>query len=146
MDLIQEFSLSKKVANQSFIMGGIMILGGTMLFLLVGNLSLIGLGILLLVIGALNQNLKIIKIYPQYLEVKLGIVAPKKFIKYDQITQFNATKKMLEIHYNVEESKSKKVKMAVKALEKRDIVALNNVLLENTSLEASNSLILTELK
>ncbi|MCK8523030.1 hypothetical protein M0D21_15740 [Aquimarina sp. D1M17] len=146
MELIQEFSLSKKVANQSFIMGSIMLLGGVMLFFLLGNLTLIGLGIFLLVIGGLNQNLKIVKVYPQYLEIKLGVIASKKFVKYDQITQFKIANKLLLIHYNNDEKKPKKVKIATRALAQEDIITLNEVLLKKTDLDASNSLITTVIK
>lgn len=139
MELIQEFSLRKQLANQNLIMGGIIVLISIIMFFLIGNLMMIGPGILLLVIGGLNQNLKVVKVYPEYLEVKLGVLASKKFIRYNQITQFKAVNKILEIHYNTDEGKSKKVRIAKRALEQEDIVAINNFLSEHTDLDSNNS-------
>ena len=139
MELIQEFSLRKQLANQNLIMGGIIVLISIIMFFLIGNLMMIGPGILLLVIGGLNQNLKVVKVYPEYLEVKLGVLAPKKFIRYNQITQFKAVNKILEIHYNTDEGKSKKVRIAKRALEQEDIIAINNFLSEHTELDSNNS-------
>ncbi|TPN85099.1 hypothetical protein [Aquimarina algicola] len=141
MESIKELSLSKKVANQPFITAGIIAAIGIILFILTGRITFFGIGALLVIIGILNQNLKVVKIFPKYIEVKLGVIASKKFIRYDQITQFNATKKTLEIQYNTEQNKSKKVKIAVRALENEDILALDNILQENTDLGVSNSLI-----
>ena len=139
MELIQEFSLRKQLANQNLIMGGIIVLISIIMFFLIGNLMMIGPGILLLVIGGLNQNLKVVKVYPEYLEIKLGVLASKKFIRYNQITQFKAVNKILEIHYNTDEGKSKKVRIAKRALEQEDIVAINNFLSEHTDLDSNNS-------
>ncbi|SHI58811.1 hypothetical protein [Aquimarina spongiae] len=139
MELIQEFSLRKQLANQNLIMGGIIVLISIIMFFLIGNLMMIGPGILLLVIGGLNQNLKVVKVYPEYLEVKLGVLASKKFIRYNQITQFKAVNKILEIHYNTDEGKSKKVRIAKRALEQEDIIAINNFLSEHTDLDSNNS-------
>ncbi|WP_271784003.1 hypothetical protein [Aquimarina algiphila] len=146
MEPIKEFTLSKKMGNQSLYMGGVALAMGLVLLVLAGNGTLIGFGILFMIIGATNRNLKIVKLYPQYLEIKLGIIAPKKLMKYDQITSFSVVKKTLELHYNTQENKSKKVKILVKALEKDDLLELDKVLQEKTDLEASNTFILTDLE
>ncbi|WP_109436915.1 hypothetical protein [Aquimarina sp. AU119] len=146
MESIKEFTLSKKMGNQSLYMGGVALAMGLVLLVLAGNGTLIGFGILFMIIGATNRNLKIVKLYPQYLEIKLGIIAPKKLMKYDQITSFSVVKKTLELHYNTQENKSKKVKILVKALEKDDLLELDKVLQEKTDLEASNTFILTDVE
>ncbi|WP_271766373.1 hypothetical protein [Aquimarina algiphila] len=146
MEPIKEFTLSKKMGNQSLYMGGVALAMGLVLLVLAGNGTLIGFGILFMIIGATNRNLKIVKLYPQYLEIKLGIIAPKKLMKYDQITSFSVVKKTLELHYNTQENKSKKVKILVKALEKDDLLELDKVLQEKTDLEASNTFILTDVE
>ncbi|WP_282087722.1 hypothetical protein [Aquimarina algiphila] len=146
MEPIKEFTLSKKMGNQSLYMGGVALAMGLVLLILAGNGTLIGFGILFMIIGATNRNLKIVKLYPQYLEIKLGIIAPKKLMKYDQITSFSVVKKTLELHYNTQENKSKKVKILVKALEKDDLLELDKVLQEKTDLEASNTFILTDVE
>ncbi|TSE06229.1 hypothetical protein [Aquimarina algiphila] len=146
MEPIKEFTLSKKMGNQSLYMGGVALAMGLVLLVLAGNGTLIGFGILFMIIGATNRNLKIVKLYPQYLEIKLGIIAPKKLMKYDQITSFSIVKKTLELHYNTQENKSKKVKILVKALEKDDLLELDKVLQEKTDLEATNTFILTDVE
>ncbi|WP_282080242.1 hypothetical protein [Aquimarina algiphila] len=146
MEPIKEFTLSKKMGNQSLYMGGVALAMGLVLLVLAGNGTLIGFGILFMIIGATNRNLKIVKLYPQYLEIKLGIIAPKKLMKYDQITSFSVVKKTLELHYNTQENKSKKVKILVKALEKDDLLELDKVLQEKTDLEATNTFILTDVE
>ncbi|MFL1895835.1 hypothetical protein ACJRPK_09035 [Aquimarina sp. 2-A2] len=142
MEPIKELTLNKKMANQYLIMGGVALLVGMILFALAGNGMLIGFGILFMIMGGLNKNLKVVTIHNQYLEIKLGIIASKKLIKYNQITSFSIVKKVLELHYIDEANKPKKVRIQVKALEKEDITALDKVLHEKTDLEGTNSLIL----
>ncbi|WP_108869889.1 hypothetical protein [Aquimarina aquimarini] len=142
----KEFFLSKKIANQNFYMGITALVIGVIFLFLIGNATLFGIGILFTTMGILNKNLKIIKLYPQYLEIKLGIIASKKLIKYDQIVGFSAENKKMIINYNTENNGSKKVKFLVKALEKEAIIELDNELKQKTDLEAIHTFIQTDTK
>ncbi|WP_103864077.1 hypothetical protein [Aquimarina sp. I32.4] len=146
MEPTKEFFLSKKIANQNFYMGITALIIGVIFLFLIGNATLFGIGILFTTMGILNKNLKIIKLYPQYLEIKLGIIASKKLIKYDQIVGFSAENKKMIINYNTENNGSKKVKFLVKALEKEAIIELDNELKQKTDLDTIHTFIQTDTK
>ncbi|WP_438712502.1 hypothetical protein ACSTS3_09275 [Aquimarina muelleri] len=143
MESTKDFFLSKKVANQYLYMGVTALVIGVIFLVLIGNVTLLGIGILFTIMGVLNQSLKIIKLYPQYLEVKLGVIASKKLIKYDQITGFSVEKKMMILHYNNEKNEPKKVKFHSKAFEKKDIIELDQELKQKTDLEPIHTFIQT---
>ncbi|GGX14822.1 hypothetical protein [Aquimarina muelleri] len=143
MESTKDFFLSKKVANQYLYMGVTALVIGVIFLVLIGNVTLLGIGILFTIMGVLNQSLKIIKLYPQYLEVKLGVIASKKLIKYDQITGFSVEKKMMILHYNNEKNEPKKVKFHIKAFEKEDIIELDQELKQKTDLEPIHTFIQT---
>ncbi len=146
MESTKDFFLSKKLANQYLYMGVTALVIGIIFLVLIGNVTLLGIGILFTIIGVLNQNLKIIKLYPQYLEVKLGVIASKKLIKYDQITGFSVEKKMMMLHYNNEKNEPKKVKFHSKAFEKEDIIELDQELKRKTDLEPIHTFIQTDIE
>ncbi|MBW1295725.1 hypothetical protein [Aquimarina litoralis] len=142
MKALQEISLRKKIINQNLIVAFIMLASGFIFFAVTGFSMLIGIGVLYLIIAVLNNNLKIVKVYESYLEIKLGAIASKKFIKFENIKKFNTVNKFLEIHYHDEENKLKKVRIATKVLEEEDIEAINVILIEKTNLDASNDLVI----
>lgn len=146
MESTKDFFLSKKLANQYLYMGVTALVIGVIFLVLIGNVTLLGIGILFTIIGVLNQNLKIIKLYPQYLEVKLGVIASKKLIKYDQITGFSVEKKMMMLYYNNEKNEPKKVKFHSKAFEKEDIIELDQELKTKTDLEPIHTFIQTDIE
>ncbi|WP_103070480.1 hypothetical protein [Aquimarina sediminis] len=141
MEPLKELYLSKKMANQYLYMGVAALVLGLLALVSIGNGTLLGLGTLFTTMGMLNRNLKIVKIYSQYLEIKLGIIASKKLMKYDQITSFSIDKKAILIQYKTEKNESKKVKFLIKALEKEDLLELDKILQDKTDLDASNTIV-----
>ncbi|WP_378172181.1 hypothetical protein [Aquimarina sp. SS2-1] len=143
MKPLQELSISQKAINHNFLMAGFMLIMGILMVVTSGFFTLIGFAILFFIIAAVNSNIKIVKIYDDFLEIKLGAIASKKFIKYNQITKFNKTSKFLEIHCRDEQDRYKKVKIPAKVLEEEDIQELNDVLMQKTNLEESNYFVST---
>lgn len=146
MEPTKDFFLNKKLADQYLYVGITALVLGSIFLVLIGNATLLGIGILFTIIGVLNQSLKIVKLYPQYLEVKLGVIASKKLIKHDQITGFSVEKKTMILNYNNEKNKPKKVKFHTKAFKEEDIIELDQELKQKTDLEPIHTFIQTDIE
>ncbi|WP_103070483.1 hypothetical protein [Aquimarina sediminis] len=140
METITEIKQSKKTTSLPIIAGGVFIIIGLISITLRDNGMYIGIGIFSLVGGLLNKNLKILKLYPQYLQVQLSVVRPKNLIKYEQITSFSIVSKNIIILYKTDSNEPKAIKIRIKALEKEDLLKLNKVLQEKTKLGDINTL------
>lgn len=138
MEVLKEYKLNEKQVKQSFIIGIVTLILGVLMFIFIGNLILIPIGILNIVIGVLNKNLKIVQIFPDHFEIQRGVIASKKLIKYKNLISFKRSKRFLEFNYSSNEDGKKSVKLHLNALTEKDIQEICNVLKDKTDLGDEN--------
>ncbi len=129
MEPIKAIRFSDKYISKQLILSGVIILVGIAgVFLNAGHL--LGLGILLFVINFAQKKRDAIKVYDEHIEVKLGPIAPTKFIKLDQFTEIlkNGERKVTFCYS--EGGKDRKLKLHSSVFTQEDLDYLNELVSE----------------
>ncbi|ADV50118.1 hypothetical protein Celal_2839 [Cellulophaga algicola DSM 14237] len=129
MDKItEEIELSSKAKNKSFMLGGIFLVGTLIISAMTKTLVLMPLifGILFIVIGFLNMNIKAFKFYEKHLVFQAGFIN-KKMVLYKDLEGYNIEKRKIIIHYK-EAGKLKSLKLLKEIIADEDITVLQRKL------------------
>ncbi len=126
MEPIKAIRFSEKYISKQLILSGVVILVGIAgMFLNAGHL--LGLGIFLFVINFAQKKRDAIKVYDEHIEVKLGPIAPTKFIKLDQFTEVvKIGERKLTFCYS-EAGKDRKLKLHNSVFTEEDLEYLNEL-------------------
>jgi len=111
-DPIKLIKPGKKQINQQLIIGIVLCFVGIAGLFVSGNIPLLsGLGLLLIVLSLTFKNKDVIKVYDDYMEMKLALLAPQHFVKFSEITSVDLSKpKALFFSYK-KDGKEKKIRL-----------------------------------
>ncbi|QKX06249.1 hypothetical protein HN014_15465 [Aquimarina sp. TRL1] len=140
MNPVKQYFLKKKLTNQQAILGVVALVLGTGIFMLSGQPSLIGLATLFLVMSFANKSLKVVQVFPKYIEFKKGLIASKTMIPYDTIKSVLIEKKVFIIYYKTNNNKEKKFKFHKVLLEDKDLKEVISLLQENIPQSEKNQI------
>ncbi len=127
MEPIKVVRFSEKYISKQLILSGVIVLIGIVgLFINAGHL--LGLGILLFVVNFAQKKRDAIKIYDDHIEVKLGPIAPAKYIKLDQFTEVVKTGERKVTFCYSEGGKDRKLKLHNSVFTKDDLSYLNELI------------------
>lgn len=103
MEEIKSYKMRKSEVNLSIVGGGSLGLLTLVLFLSTGMINfatLFGVSVLFLVIGLINNNRKVVKIYESHMEIKLAPASKLHLIKYENLLRIENHKRRKKLYYN----------------------------------------------
>lgn len=104
-------------ANMYLFLGSILLL----VSLFFGLIAQTGLGLLFIVLGMVDKNRAIFKLFDEHLEFKPGAIASVQMIRYNHIENIELVKKKIIISLKPGTAKKQKIKIATQILEKEDV-------------------------
>ena len=128
MELQKSYNLKKSQSILSFMLGGFMTITGLITGLFFGDFNMVSFGLFLLIMGVLQHNVTMIKLYVNYLEVKptpLSRIKRLKIKDIQEIEEINSKKIYL---YCIVNGKRKKVRLPVIMLTDEDGISFLNEL------------------
>lgn len=127
MNAIKEIKESKKSTDRQITHASLMLLIG-LLGLAIGTYMILGLGIFMLVMALTTQGKSIIKIFNDHFEMKLGPIAPTKYIRFSDIQELKteSPKKILLVYKD--DGKEKSFRLPVHMMTEEDITYFSSLI------------------
>nr|WP_319400865.1 hypothetical protein [uncultured Carboxylicivirga sp.] len=111
-DTIKLIKPGKKQINQQLIIGIVLCFVGFAGLFVAGNIpSISGLGLLFIVMSLTSKNKDVIKVYDDYMEMKLALLAPQHFVKFSDITSVDLSKPKALFFFYKRDGKEKKIRL-----------------------------------
>lgn len=111
-DPIKLIKPGKKQINQQLIVGIALCFVGIAGLFVAGNIpSLSGLGLLFIALSLMSKNKDVIKVYNDYMEMKLALLAPQHFVKFSEITSVDLSKPKALFFCYKKDGKEKKIRL-----------------------------------
>ncbi len=130
MEPVKTIKLSKKHVNKQMIMGVVLTILGVV-GLVIGAAHILGLGIFFLVIAIVQKERNIFKIFENNLEMKMGPIAPTKYIRFTDFTRVeNIEDKKITVYYK-DAGKERKIRLHSSVFESDDIKYLLDLVDKN---------------
>ncbi|TAJ11443.1 hypothetical protein DMA11_16775 [Marinilabiliaceae bacterium JC017] len=120
MNCMQSFKVKKSQTNSMISMGFVTVVIGIVMGISIGNYMFIGFGLFYLIIGLLQVDKEIIKLYANYLEIKAAPAARTVLVKYEDVRQIEVkSAKKIFMHCEIN-GESKRVRLPMTLLTNED--------------------------